>query len=457
MGTSEQLLAVSPLDGRDRRSVEGLGEMVSEYGLMKYRVVVETRWLSLLNSGVLPDVTPLGGRAHRKLRAISDGFSHADAERIKEIEKTTNHDVKALELWLREQLCETPVLSSRAELTHFGLTSEDPTNLAYAMMMRDARDEVLLPNIRQIGGNFEAKAHSLADFAMLAHTHGQPASPTTLGKEMAVFAERLDESARCLGGIAIKGKLNGASGNYSALTIAYPEVDWPAVSQDFVEDLGFEFNSTTTQIEPHDWMVRYFNELALANNIMTDSARDIWLYIMLNYFKLKVIEGETGSSTMPHKVNPIDFEKAWSNFGSANVVLSGLADRLPISQLQRDLSDSSTQRTTGEALGHTLVGQRSMIRGLEKIIPNEEAINRDLNKNWAVLTEAVQTVMRRYGIEGAYDIIKAASRGRDITEADYLKLAGSIEGIPAELRARLLNLTPATYTGRAAEIAREAV
>src|SRR3990167_6555238 len=292
---------------------------------------------------------------------------------------------------------------------------------------------------------------------MLAHTHGQPASPTTLGKEMAVFAERLDESARCLGGIAIKGKLNGASGNYSALTIAYPEVDWPAVSQDFVEDLGFEFNSTTTQIEPHDWMVRYFNELALANNIMTDSARDIWLYIMLNYFKLNVIEGETGSSTMPHKVNPIDFEKAWSNFGSANVVLSGLADRLPISQLQRDLSDSSTQRTTGEALGHTLVGQRSMIRGLEKIIPNEEAINRDLNKNWAVLTEAVQTVMRRYGIEGAYDIIKAASRGRDITEADYLKLAGSIEGIPAAVRARLLNLTPATYTGRAAEIAREAV
>ncbi len=454
MGIREQLLAVTPLDGRDGDKVNDLRGMVSEFGLMKYRLQVEVGWLSVLNSGVLPDVPAVGDRTHQRLRRLGSDFSIKDGARVKEIEATTNHDVNALVKWLTEQVGELPVLKNRAELTHLGLTSEDLTNLAYAMMMRDVRDNVLLPKMEEIREDLEAKAKDFADISMLAHTHGQPASPTTVGKEMVVFAERLQDGMTNLGSVAIKGKLNGATGNYNALTFAYPEVDWPTVSRQFVGSLGFEFNRATTQIEPHDWMARYFHELALNNTIMTDIDQDIWAYIMLKYFSLKVNEDETGSSTMPHKVNPIDYEKSEGNLGSANAVLYHLARTLPISRLQRHLSDSTVQRTIGEGMGHTLVGHITLQKGLGKIRPNEKSLNRDLEENWAVLTEAVQTVMRRYGIKGAYEAIKAVSRGKDITEADYLKLAAKIDDLPPEERHRLLDLTPSTYIGRAPEIAR---
>jgi adenylosuccinate lyase len=454
MSAREQLLAVTPLDGRDRKSVEELSGIVSEYGLMKYRVAVEAGWLSTLNSGILPDVPALESRAYERLDEVATAFSIEDAERVKEIEKTTNHDVKAIELWLREKLADLPGWEDRIELAHFGLTSEDLNNLAYAMMLREARDDVFLPGIEVLADDFLAKARQFADIPMLAHTHGQPASPTTVGKEMAVTADRLYDSHQALASLSIKGKLNGATGNYNALDFAYPEVDWPAISRQFIEGLDFEVTRATTQIEPHDWMVRIYNELALANSITANAARDMWLYIALKYFKVRPKEGETGSSTMPHKVNPINFEKSWSNFDSANVVLAGLAARLPRSLMQRDLSDSSTQRTVSEAFGHTLVGQKEMLKGLGKVDPNEAALSRDLDENWAVLTEAVQTVMRRYGVEGAYDIIKAASRGRDIVQDDYLELVDMIEGIPDDAKQRLAELTPETYIGLAPEIAR---
>lgn len=447
-------MAVTPLDGRDSSKVNNLRGVVSEFGLMKYRLRVEVGWLSVLNSGVLPDVRAVGNRTHQRLHDLGTDFSIEDAMRVKEIEAVTNHDVNALVRWLTEQVGELPVINDRSELAHLGLTSEDPTNLAYAMMLRDVRDNVLLPKMGQINWNLEEKAKDHAGIAMLAHTHGQPASPTTLGKEMGVFAERLQDSMDNLGAVAIKGKLNGATGNYNALTFAYPEVDWPAISRKFVESLGFDFNRATTQIEPHDWMARYFHELALSNTILTDLNQDIWAYIMLKYFSLRVNEGETGSSTMPHKVNPIDFEKSEGNFGSANAVLYHLAQTLPVSRLQRHLSDSTVQRTIGEAMGHTVVGHDSLLKGLEKITPNERSISRDLEENWAVLTEAVQTTMRRYGIKGAYEAIKAVSRGKDITEADYLELVAGINGLADKEKKRLLGLTPSAYIGRATEIAR---
>lgn len=453
MGVREQLLAVTPLDGRDGDKVDDLRGLVSEFGLMRHRLKVEAGWLSLLNSGILPDVPAVGDRAHERLQCLSDNFSIEDAVEVKEIEAVNNHDVVALVNWLTKQVGELPVFRKRAELAHLGLTSEDPTNLAYAMILDELRHGILIPNIDQIAADLEAKATTWADIPMLAHTHGQPASPTTVGKEMAVFAERLRDSMTNLGRVSIKGKWNGATGNYNALTFAYPEVDWPAESRKLVESLGFEFNRATTQIESHDWMARYFHELALNNTIMTDINEDLWLYIMLKYFSLKVEDDEVGSSTMPQKVNPINDEKSEGNMGSANAVLYHLAETLPISRLQRHLSDSTVQRTIGEAMGHTLVGHIELQKGLGKISPNHKSLGEDLDDNWGVLTEAVQILMRRYGIKGAYEAIKAVSRGKDITEVDYLKLVAKIDGLPPEERHRLLDLTPATYTGRAAEIA----
>lgn len=448
----ERLMAVTPLDGRYGDKVADLSEITSEYGLMHYRATVEVEWLATLGSGILPDVAPFDDRQRDELTAIREGFSVEDAQRIKDIEKTTNHDVKAVEMWLRERLSGDETFADYLELIHFGLTSEDVNNLAYAFMLEDARKKVLLPGLEGVQQDLETKAEAYAGIPLLARTHGQPATPTTLGKEMAVFSDRLYYSGERLGRVAILGKLNGASGNYNALAYAYPEVEWRGVSHQFVESLGFGVNHTTTQIEPHDWMAAYFNEVALGNTIMTDVSKDMWLYISNHVFKQQAKAGEVGSSTMPHKVNPIDFENAESNLGTANALLRSLADRLPISRLQRDLSDSSTQRTVGEALGHTVVGHKSLKRGLGKINPDTEAIGEELGREWAVLTEAVQTVMRRYKVTGAYELIKAASRGKALDQTGYLEIVEAIE-VPEAEKQRLRELTPHTYIGYAAEIA----
>ncbi|MGH7196080.1 MAG: adenylosuccinate lyase [Candidatus Saccharimonadales bacterium] len=318
-----------------------------------------------------------------------------DAEAVKQIEKTTNHDVKAVEIWLRGELSGDEKFHNYLELVHFGCTSEDINNLAYAMMLRDSRDTVLRPGIDEITSDLHEKAYNYSNIPMLAHTHGQPATPTTLGKEMAVFAERLGKSSARLGAVAIMGKFSGATGSYNAVSVAYPEINWPKISKEFIESLGFEADVATTQIEPHDWQAVFASELALSNSIMIGLARDMWAYISKDYFKQQIITAEVGSSTMPHKVNPIDFENAEANFGVANALLGFLSTKLPISRLQRDLSDSSTQRAIGEAFGHTYVAQRSLLKGLGRVVANEEAMTADLDEAWPVLTEAMQTVMRR--------------------------------------------------------------
>jgi adenylosuccinate lyase len=456
VATKEQLLAVGPIDGRYADKVKDLQPITSEFGLIKRRVAVSAGWLSMLGSGVLPDRSPMVSEDRQFVEKIAERFTVEDAMEVKEIEQKTNHDVNAVVRWLKEKVAaKGGTAALYAEMTHFGRTSEDINNLAYAMMVRDARDEVIIPGINVVEADLRAKAGEYAEIPMLAHTHGQPAIPTTLGKEMAVFAERVRMSTTALGDIAIYGKLNGASGNYNADVFTYPDVNWPVVAEDFVNSLGFEFNPVTTQIEPHDWAVRFGNELALSNSIMTDLANDIWLYIMKKYFKQRVVATEDGSSAMPQKVNPIDHENAESNFHGANDILQGLARRLPISRLQRDLSDSSSLRRVGEAFGHTVIAQKSIKRGLGKVYPNEEAIKTDLNEEWGILAEPLQTVMRLYGIEGAYDAIKEAVRGQRMTEADYLRIVARLD-LPPEARTKLVDLTPSTYIGNAANIAKQA-
>lgn len=448
------MLAVTPIDGRYASKVEDLAPITSEYGLIQRRVAVEAAWLSMLGSGVLPDVEPFSDQTQEFLGDIAPNFSVEDAAEVKAIEKETNHDVKAVELWLRRYCSGVEELEENLELIHFSATSEDINNLAYAMMVRDARDEVIVPKIDAIREDLDGKAVQYADIPMMGRTHGQPATPTTLGKEMAVFSVRLDNSLIRLGGISIEGKFNGATGNYNAAAIAYPEVDWRAVNDEFVEDrLGFDAAEITTQIEPHDWMAAFCNELGLNNRIMTDISQDMWLYISQGYFKQRVKAGEVGSSTMPHKVNPIDFENAEANLGVANAMLGYLAAKLPVSRLQRDLSDSSALRTLGEAFGHTAVAHASLLRGLGKVFPNEEKMTADLDENWSVLTEAVQTVMRRYGLDDPYGKMKEVSRGKPLGKVDYLRIVAGLD-IPEEARQQLENLRPSTYTGYAAEIAR---
>ena len=450
---NHELMALTPVDGRYAGRVSELSEIVSEYGLIKYRVNVESEWLRTLAGGTLPDVVPLSAENALIVESLHTNFSVEDAQRIKEIEKTTNHDVKAVEMWMRERLGEAGGFEDYLELIHFGCTSEDINNLAYAMMLRDARDKVILPAFDKIGQDLETKAHDYADIPMLAKTHGQPATPTTLGKEMAVFVERLSTVVQEIAGVAIRGKFNGASGTYGADVFAYPELNWTALSDDFVRGLGFVPSNATTQIEPHDYMARYFNELALANTIMTDLARDMWAYISNGVFKQGVTKGEVGSSTMPHKVNPIDFENAEANFGLANALAVHLSGKLPISRLQRDLTDSSSQRSIGEVLGHTLVAQKSLLKGLGKVSPNQEAITLDLNGEWSILAEPLQTIMRKHKVSGAYDIIKEASRGQAFTEETYKNIVNGLD-IPEDDKERLLALTPDTYIGLASQIAK---
>jgi len=448
------LSALSPLDGRYHQQLEPLAAILSEAGLIRARVRVEVEWLLALGeeSGVA-EVPQFARTSVNALRGLVAGFSEADAERVKAIEATTNHDVKAIEYWLRERFAGRADLERAAEFIHFACTSEDINNLAYALMLSEARDWVILPVIDRLIETLVGMAHAHAGLAMLARTHGQPASPTTLGKEIANVAHRLRRARDSIAAVALTAKINGAVGNYNAHTVAYPDVDWETFARRFVEALGLRFNPYTIQIEPHDGVAELCDALARFNTILIDFDRDVWGYISLGYFRQRVVEGEVGSSTMPHKVNPIDFENSEGNLGLANALLRHLAEKLPISRWQRDLTDSTVLRNVGVALGHSLLAYNACLKGLAKLGVDAVRIAEDLDANWEVLAEAVQTVMRRYGVAGAYEQLKDLTRGKRLTRDALAALIRSLP-IPEVERERLLALTPDTYTGRAADLAR---
>ena len=449
------LTAISPVDGRYGSRTATLRAIASEYGLVRYRVAVEVRWLRELAAHPEFDaLAPLSEAAEDILDGIAHGFSLEDARRVKVIERKTNHDVKAVEYFVRERIADVPELSGAGEFVHFACTSEDINNLAYAMMLSDARAQVLLPAMRDLTGALRRLARKHASVAMLSRTHGQPASPTTVGKEMSVFASRLERQRQAFEGVSVMGKFNGAVGNYNAHLAACPYVDWHRVSKEFVERLGLAWNSHTTQIEPHDSTAELFHALARFNRVVLDLCRDVWTYISLGYFRQRPVAGETGSSTMPHKVNPIDFENAEGNVGIANAVLEHLAAKLPVSRLQRDLSDSTAQRNLGVGLAHSLIAYDSCLKGLGKLALDEAAIARDLAGAWELLAEPIQTVMRRNGIEDSYERLKDLTRGRTVDRATLVRFVESL-AISREDKDALLALTPATYVGTAAKLALE--
>ena len=453
--STHALTALSPLDGRYAGKVEPLRPIFSEFGLMHRRVQVEIKWLLALAADAriveLPAFTPA---QIATLEAIASGFSVDDGARIKAIEATTNHDVKAVEYFIKERIGNHDALAQAKEFVHFACTSEDSNNLSYALMLRDARADVLLPAFDKIIASLRALAHTQAALPMLSRTHGQTASPTTLGKELANVVARLQRQRKQLAEVEISGKINGAVGNYNAHAITYPELDWRGFSQRFVESLGLGHNPYTTQIEPHDGIAEYCDAVRRANTVLIDLARDIWGYISVGYFKQSLKAGEVGSSTMPHKVNPIDFENAEGNFGLANALLGHFAEKLPISRWQRDLTDSTVLRALGTAFGHTLVAVESLQKGLGKLTVNAERLAADLDASWEVLAEAVQTVMRRYGLPEPYEQLKALTRGHGINRES---MHSFIEGLalPADARQRLLALTPAGYVGLAEGLARD--
>jgi adenylosuccinate lyase len=449
------LLALSPLDGRYAAKAEALRPIFSEFGLIKARVRVEVEWLLALAAepGIV-ELPPFSEAAVQRLRALASGFSVEDAGRVKEIERTTNHDVKAVEYFLKEKLQDDAALGPAMEFVHFACTSEDINNLSYSLMLAQARSAVLLPALDRLADALRALAHDCAGLSMLSRTHGQTASPTTVGKEIANTLARLQRQVSQFSGVAMQGKINGAVGNYNAHVVAYPEIDWPGFAQRFVESLGLDFNPYTTQIEPHDGIAELCDVQRRINTILIDLCRDIWGYISLGYFKQSVKAGEVGSSTMPHKVNPIDFENAEGNFGIANALLGHFAEKLPISRWQRDLTDSTVLRALGTAFGHTLIALDALMRGLGKLIANPEALAADLDAAWEVLAEPVQTVMRRHGLPNPYEQLKALTRGQGITEAAMREFIAGLE-LPADAKARLLALTPATYIGLAERLARE--
>jgi adenylosuccinate lyase len=453
--SSHALTALSPLDGRYAGKVEPLRPIFSEFGLMHRRVQVEIEWLLALAAepGIV-ELPPFSGTQVDQLRAIANDFGVAGGERVKAIEATTNHDVKAIEYFIKERIGADPALAQAKEFVHFACTSEDINNLSYALMLRDAREQVLLPMFDRVIARLRELAHANADLPMLSRTHGQTASPSTLGKELANVVARLQRQRAQLAALEIPGKINGAVGNYNAHAITYPEVDWRGFSQRFVESLGLDYNAYTTQIEPHDGVAEYCDAVRRANIILIDLARDIWGYVSLGYFKQALKAGEVGSSTMPHKVNPIDFENAEGNFGLANALLGHFAEKLPISRWQRDLTDSTVLRALGTAFGHTLVALESLQKGLGKLTVNAERLAADLDASWEVLAEAVQTVMRRYGLPEPYEQLKALTRGQGITRES---MRAFIEGLalPAEAKQRLLELTPGGYVGLAEGLARE--
>jgi len=451
----DSLTAISPIDGRYASKTAELRPVFSEYGLIYHRLLVEVRWLQALSRHAeIAEVPEFSSTANELLDAIVDNFDPAQAQRIKEIEKTTNHDVKAIEYFLKQQVADNAELNAVAEFIHFACTSEDINNLSHGLMLKTGRDGILLPAAREIAELIGAMAREYADLAMMSRTHGQPASPTTLGKEMANVAYRLQRQLGQIESIEILGKINGAVGNYNAHLSAYPEVDWPAFAQQFVGSLGLVWNPYTTQIEPHDCIAELFDAITRLNTVLIDFSRDIWSYISIGYFRQKTVAGEVGSSTMPHKVNPIDFENAEGNLGIANAILTHLAQKLPISRWQRDLTDSTVLRNLGTGLGHVLIALDSLRRGIGKLEVNAAVIAADLEQNWEVLAEPIQTVMRRYGIEQPYEKLKALTRGQKIDAHAVRQFVETLD-IPQAARNELLQLTPAAYIGNASEQAKK--
>jgi adenylosuccinate lyase len=452
--SSSTLSALSPLDGRYAAKTDKLRPILSEAGFMHHRVKVEIAWLQALSQAGFAELKPFSPEANALLDKLAAGFSDLDAARIKEIEAVTNHDVKAVEYWLKEKVKDVPELVAASEFIHFACTSEDINNTSHGMMLKAARDGVMLPALQAIIARLTEIAHVNADLPMLSRTHGQTASPTTLGKEFANVVARLQRAVKRIEGVEILGKMNGAVGNYNAHLSAYPGFDWPAFSKNVIEQrLGLTFNPYTIQIEPHDYMAELFDAISRTNTILLDLNRDIWTYVSLGYFKQKLKAGEIGSSTMPHKVNPIDFENSEGNLGLANSVLRHMADKLPVSRMQRDLTDSTVLRNIGVGFGYALLAYDSCLRGLNKLEVNPLRLEQDLDANWEVLAEPVQTVMRRYGIENPYEQLKELTRGKGITREALQEFIGKL-AMPQEAKDLLLAMTPANYTGLAAQLAK---
>ncbi|EEP67848.1 adenylosuccinate lyase [Kingella oralis] len=449
------LSALSPLDGRYAATTDPLRPIFSEYGLMKARVRVELEWLKALAAEPkIGEVAPFSATTLAEIDSVINGFSLSNAAEVKAIEATTNHDVKAIEYWLKQRFAHNAEVHAVGEFIHFACTSEDINNLSHALMLRQARDEVLLPQLREIAAKLQQMAHALAAVPMMSRTHGQPATPTTLGKEIANVLARLQRQIQQLAAQEFLGKINGAVGNYNAHLVAYPDVDWEQHCQKFVEkSLGLTFNPYTIQIEPHDYMAELFQTVSRINTILIDFNRDIWGYISMGYFKQKVKAGEVGSSTMPHKVNPIDFENSEGNLGMANAVLGFLAEKLPVSRWQRDLTDSTVLRNMGVGAGYALLGWAAHLRGLNKLEANPAAMLADLNATWELLAEPIQTVMRRYAVPQAYEQLKALTRGKDGITPETLRQFINGLAIPDGAKAELLALTPAAYIGKAVELA----
>ncbi|MDG1484850.1 MAG: adenylosuccinate lyase [Porticoccaceae bacterium] len=445
------LTAISPIDGRYGAKTERLRTVFSEYGLIRYRVMVEVRWLQhLAANSQIAEVAAFSPEANAALNNLVDKFTIEQALRIKEIERTTNHDVKAVEYLIKETIADNPELNAVSEFVHFACTSEDINNLSHALMLKEGRDQVMVPALQQIADTLSAMAHEFANVPMLSRTHGQTASPTTVGKEFANVAYRLKRQISLISAVPMLGKINGAVGNYNAHISAYPEIDWAQSAKQFIEQLDLELNPYTTQIEPHDYMAELFDGLARANTILIDFSRDIWGYISMGYFKQKTIAGEVGSSTMPHKVNPIDFENAEGNMGLANAIYGHLATKLPVSRWQRDLTDSTVLRNMGVGLGYSMIACASLDKGIGKLQLNNERLAADLDASWEVLAEPIQTVMRRYGIEEPYEKLKALTRGNVMDQATIQAFIDTLD-MPEQAKTELKKLTPALYTGNAGQ------
>ncbi len=450
----DPLTALSPIDGRYGARTRVLAPVFSEFGLMHHRLQVEVRWLqALADEPGIPEVPALSEAAKQRLESLIDNFSLADAQRIKTIERTTNHDVKAIEYFIKERIADQPELQAISEFVHFACTSEDINNLSHGLMLKNARDTVLLPLMDQLIQAIGELATRYADLPMLSRTHGQPASPTTVGKEMANVAYRLQRQREQVAAVAILGKINGAVGNYNAHYSAYPELDWPGFARRFVTTLGLEWNPYTIQIEPHDYIAELFHAIARFNTILLDFDRDVWGYISLGFFKQKTVAGEIGSSTMPHKVNPIDFENSEGNLGLANALMGHLAAKLPISRWQRDLTDSTVLRNLGVGFAHSLIAYEATLKGISKLEADEQRLLADLDNNWEVLAEPIQTVMRRYGIANPYEKLKELTRGQRVDGDTLRQFIDGLE-LPPEAKERLRQLTPANYLGNASEQAK---
>ncbi len=451
----DALTALSPVDGRYGRNTVDLRPIFSEYGLIRHRVQVEVRWLEALAAeSAIGEVAPLSDAARGHLAKLVDDFRLEYAQRVKNIEKTTNHDVKAVEYFIKEHIAGNAELEAVSEFIHFACTSEDINNLSHALMLREARDGVLIPLMEDVIAAIRALAHDLADLPMLCRTHGQPATPSTMGKEMANFVYRLDRQLEQFKRVPLLGKINGAVGNYNAHLSAYPEFDWQGFAETFVTSLGIEWNPYTAQIEPHDYVAEYFHALMRFNTILLDFDRDVWTYISLGYFKQKTVAGEVGSSTMPHKVNPIDFENSEGNIGIANALMDHLASKLPVSRMQRDLTDSTVLRNLGMGAAYSVIAWKAALRGIGKLDAAPQTLAADLDATWEILAEPIQTVMRRYGIEQPYEKLKELTRGQKVTKETMQAFVDSLE-IPTEAKQALRELTPGTYIGNAAAQAKK--